>query len=319
MNKDIKNLLAAAQQVVLYGASTGGARVYFNLLEIGVQPGQISFYDSNTTKHGGAFLDRPILTKAQFDALQRDVLILISSVVFYEIVPILEGLRFTNSHYVHELIFSRKQFEKFDKRFTEIVGKITYRGMNDDEFYSLYSSMRALKDVPGAVAEVGVYKGGSGFLMASVSYGKSIYLFDTFSGLPENTLSKIDKGLHGKEPSSGWLSNTDAETVRKLVLSSGISPEKLHMKVGFFPDTAAGLENEAFSLVHLDTDLYQTTIDALNFFYPRLSRGGRIISHDYNASGCPGVRKAFDELFAGMGRSDLLIEISESQIMGIKS
>ena len=51
-----------------------------------------------------------------------------------------------------------------------------------------------------------------------------------------------------------------------------------------------------FSFVHLDVDLYQSTKDGLAWFYPRLNRGGILISHDY--SNADGVRKAFDEFFA---------------------
>jgi O-methyltransferase len=66
------------------------------------------------------------------------------------------------------------------------------------------------------------------------------------------------------------------------------------VREGIFPETATGLEDETFAFVHLDADLYQSTLDGLNFFYPRLSPGGCIIVHDYNHN-WEGVTKAVDE------------------------
>ena len=67
---------------------------------------------------------------------------------------------------------------------------------------------------------------------------------------------------------------------------------------GWFPATAGPVEDRRFSLVHLDVDLYQSTLDALDFFYGRLVRGAVLISHDYNSISCPGVSKAFKEFLA---------------------
>jgi O-methyltransferase len=74
----------------------------------------------------------------------------------------------------------------------------------------------------------------------------------------------------------------------------------VHYYQGFFPASALGQEPErqSYRLVHLDLDLYQSTRAGLEFFYPRMVRGGLIVSHDYNAVTAPGVRKAFHEFFA---------------------
>ena len=62
--------------------------------------------------------------------------------------------------------------------------------------------------------------------------------------------------------------------------------------------------NKKFSFVHLDVDLYKSTLDCLKYFYPRVSRGGVIISHDYPNS--DGVNKAFDEFF--QDKPEIIIE-----------
>jgi hypothetical protein len=65
---------------------------------------------------------------------------------------------------------------------------------------------------------------------------------------------------------------------------------------GFFPGSATSLEPGNFSFVHLDVDLYESTLAGLEFFYPRMSRGAILISHDYQSAA--GVDKAFAEFFA---------------------
>ena len=68
--------------------------------------------------------------------------------------------------------------------------------------------------------------------------------------------------------------------------------------------------------MHLDTNLYQSTLDSLEFFWPRMVSGGRIVSHDYNTTSMPGVKKAFVEFF--INEKEKLIEVADSQIMVIK-
>jgi O-methyltransferase len=59
--------------------------------------------------------------------------------------------------------------------------------------------------------------------------------------------------------------------------------------VGRFTDTAERLEHEIFALSLLDLDICKPTVAALDFFYPRMSRGGYFFTHDYNSpeSDCP--------------------------------
>jgi len=73
--------------------------------------------------------------------------------------------------------------------------------------------------------------------------------------------------------------------------------ENVYIKKGIFPETAKGLEKELFSLVIIDLDIYQSTLDALEFFYPRLSSGGYLFIHDYNnpLESNAGVFKAVNE------------------------
>ena len=78
-------------------------------------------------------------------------------------------------------------------------------------------------------------------------------------------------------------------------------------------------KDTTFCLVHLDTDRYKSTLEGLEYFYNRLVSGGRIVIHDYNCIGTPGVKLAVDEFLKKLNLSHLLISLSESQAMLIKN
>jgi len=138
---------------------------------------------------------------------------------------------------------------------------------------------------PGAIAEIGVYKGASAYALAETFRDRTLHLFDTFTGMPENDPA-ID---HHKK---GDFSNTSIEEVKtKLQKFSNV----LYYK-GLFPASAELAKNTLFAFINIDVDLYQSTIDCLNFFYPRLIIGGIIsVYDDYNFPNCKGATKAVNE------------------------
>jgi O-methyltransferase len=147
-----------------------------------------------------------------------------------------------------------------------------------------------------------IYRGGSARLICEEKGERSLHLFDTFDGLPEATEwdPKFRKG--------GFASSLDQ--VQGYLQRF----PRVHYHKGLFPDTAHGLDDLSFSFVHLDVDLYQSTLSGLEWFYPRLNRGGVLISHDYTIA--KGVRKAFDEFF--LDKPECLIELSGSQVAFVK-
>ncbi len=318
MNKEMVLQIQSKNTILLYGASSSGNRVKNNLLHMNVEPERIIFFDSNEKKQGTLFFGSLVLNRVEFDGLPRDTLIFISSTVYYEIEKFLKSKNFNNYHFVHELIFSNKSYEKFDKEFSDYLRNNNAKSNIDhDELYTIYQSLRTLKAHEGAIAEVGVYKGGSAYLLGKFSNGKTLYLFDTFEGLPrQSSFSGLSANV--SEPSEGWLSDNNLDEVENYIQSSGVDKNKIIIKKGIFPATAKDIGDVKFSLVHLDSDLYQTTKDALEYFFPRLEGGGRVILHDYNCCGCPGVKLAVDEFVNANRLQFNLIEIAESQAVLIK-
>ena len=89
---------------------------------------------------------------------------------------------------------------------------------------------------------------------------------------------------------------------------------RVHFHQGLFPATGRAVEQEKFSFVHSDVDLYASTQSVLEFFYPRLVPGGIILTHDFAT--CHGPHQAFTEFFAD--RPEPLIELPGDQAMVVK-
>lgn len=149
-----------------------------------------------------------------------------------------------------------------------------------------------LEDVPGAAAELGVFRGGFARCINALLPERTLYLFDTFEGFDPAEA----QGQGGGFVEAHW--NTSAETVLRLLPH----PDKAVFRPGLFPSTAEGLENERFCLVSLDVDLEESTLAGLHFFLPRLSPGGCLLLHDYNNPRLPGVRRAVERWEAEQGR-----------------
>ncbi len=149
------------------------------------------------------------------------------------------------------------------------------------------------KNLPGSNAEIGAYKGGSSYFIAAHS-PKQLFVCDSFEGLPETTEhDRENQYYHSK----GDFSDTSLESVSKFL---SIYPQVKVIK-GFFPNQNIHTEmyEKEYSFVHLDVDLFQPTLDCLEFFYPKMKKGGIILTDDYTWIATPGVERAYTKFFYG--------------------
>lgn len=142
-------------------------------------------------------------------------------------------------------------------------------------------------NIPGLIAEAGVYKGGCARLLATIFPDREILLFDSFEGMKED-----DHDPEGKHH-TGDFSDTSLEGVKNYL----IDKPNCRFYQGWFPESASFLTDEKFALVHADMDYYQSTVACIETFWPKLNTGGAIIFDDYEWVACPGVKKAIDEYF----------------------
>ena len=170
--------------------------------------------------------------------------------------------------------------------FEEIRNKLkTFTLVDDNRLKIIFDKVTETRHIYGVMAEIGVYKGGSSYLIAKTDTHRLLYSCDSFEGLPEVD-STID--THKK----GDFNDVDFEKVKQLLNLPNVKIIK-----GFFPNKELhkDMYDKQYSFVHIDVDLYKPTLDCLNFFYPRLLPGAILVSDDYLWKGCAGVKKAFDE------------------------
>jgi hypothetical protein len=168
--------------------------------------------------------------------------------------------------------------------------------LTQEEAYQLYSCVLHSAKIPGGMAELGVYRGGSAKIICEAKAAKPLHLFDTFEGLPE--LEKPDTRFEG-----GQYKSSRDEVTEYL---KGHSQVFIHQ--GLFPATAIQIHDERFSFVHLDADTFPSITAGLSFFYPRMNAGGLILIHDY--AWAPGVRDAVEQFLED--KIEPLIELAGS-------
>lgn len=140
------------------------------------------------------------------------------------------------------------------------------------------------------VAEVGVYKGGTAKLLHDEikNSNSTLYLFDTFEGLPYDN----EHDLHKK----GQFSDTSLEAVSEYLNVKDNT--NIIITKGVFPDSyPKDRECLSFDFVHLDVDMHEAYEKSLEFFYPKMNKNGIIVCDDYNFPSCPGAKKAIDDFF----------------------
>ncbi len=184
----------------------------------------------------------------------------------------------------------------------EIISKIDPYS-SDVEMFHIASMVLAVKKINGEMAEVGVANGATAKIISVFKINKKLYLFDTFEGVPF-----VDK----EDDSS--IKIGDCKSSLEFVKNNLKGEKDIEFYKGIFPKTAYAIGDKRFSFVHLDVDIYQSTKDALDFFYPRLNRGGILLSHDY--SQYKGVKRAFDEFF--IDKPEPVVALCESQCFIIK-
>ena len=73
------------------------------------------------------------------------------------------------------------------------------------------------------------------------------------------------------------------EQVKQHFEVYGLLDDRVHFVKGFFRDTLHKAKVETISVLRLDSDLYESTINTLTALYDKVSPGGYIIVDDYNA------------------------------------
>jgi O-methyltransferase len=157
--------------------------------------------------------------------------------------------------------------------------------------YELWSLVGQVQPLTGDILEVGVWRGGSGCLMAAKAkadgLNAQVFLCDTFAGV-------VKAGDRDTEYIGGEHSDTSAETVTALARRLGL--ENVEVLTGIFPDeTAQPIESRTFRMCHIDVDVYDSARDVFEWAWPRLVPGGVVVFDDFGFHDCDGVTEFVTE------------------------
>jgi O-methyltransferase len=217
--------------------------------------------------------------------------------------------------------------DHYDDDVKRIVRAVRPRTMTAHEkIHALVIATRYVVDheIPGAMVECGVWRGGSMQAVAHALLGRGVtdrdlHLFDTFEGMPEPT--DADRGMDGT-PAAELLARAprtarvwaeaSLEDVRAGMTETGYPAERIHYHAGKVEDTIPGGAPEQIALLRLDTDWYESTRHELEHLYDRVPPGGVIIADDYAT--WQGARKAVDEFLERTGARLLLVPIAAGRI-----
>jgi len=184
-----------------------------------------------------------------------------------------------------------------------------------DRRFTIVEAARSVRSLEGSTAECGVYRGvGSGLMCAvldgTYAQGSYHFGFDSFEGLPAPTGED-----HDSDGKTVWAEGglTMPEEYAAAVLANF---DFCRLIKGWIPQTLTTAAEHRFRFVHFDLDLYQSSLDALEFFYPRMVPRGVMLFDDYGLCSCPGARRAVDEFFAE--RPDFIMELTSCQALAVK-
>jgi hypothetical protein len=224
----------------------------------------------------------------------------------------------------------RRLLASFDDDLRGTVDRVQHRTMTSPEkLAALIEATRYVEraQIPGAVVECGVWRGGSMeavalTLLALGQTDRELHLFDTFEGMPapsEHDTRTIDEDqvsaeqlLASADKDSRMWAVAGLDEVKQAMAGTGYPEARVHFHPGLVEDTTPGQAPDTIAILRLDTDWYASTKHELEHLYQRLSPGGVLILDDYGD--WEGARKATDEWINETGEPVFLVPMGSGRI-----
>jgi hypothetical protein len=172
--------------------------------------------------------------------------------------------------------------------------------------------------IPGDLIETGVWRGGATIFMRGLlkAYGvrdRIVWVADSFEGLPEPDAKNFPKEaalFRGPTIQRGYKRMTATlDEVRANFGAYGLLDDQVAFIKGWFKDTLPSAPISKLSLLRLDGDYYESTMDALTNLYDKLAPGGVVIVDDYGEDDWTNCRQAVDRFREERSIRDPLIRV----------
>jgi O-methyltransferase len=141
--------------------------------------------------------------------------------------------------------------------------------------------------VAGDLIETGVWRGGACIFMRAnlKAWGdtrRKVWVADSFEGLPPPNATTYAADAGDKLHQYSGLA-VGVNQVKHNFERYGLLDDQVEFLVGWFKDTLPTAPFEKLALARLDGDMYESTIQAIEAVYPKLSPGGFLIIDDYGS------------------------------------
>lgn len=222
---------------------------------------------------------------------------------------------------------------------SNIVKKVGKQDLNSVQFFQLYDKYsyytmlsksvfvenlklcQSFSHIKGCIVECGVWRGG---MIAAISEilgnDRKYFLFDSFEGLPEVQEIDGDAARNWQSDKEGpmYHNNCKAEIdyADKAMKISGTQNYQL-VKGWFVESLSAFNTDEEIAILRLDADWYKSTMQCLNFLYPKVSKGGLIIVDDYYT--WDGCSRAIHDYLSTHKLTDKIYQLNQCNCYIIKS
>ena len=142
-------------------------------------------------------------------------------------------------------------------------------------------------DIPGDFIETGVWRGGACIFMranlaAWADTDRKVWVADSFEGLPKPDPARFPADKGDELFKLGGLA-VGVDQVKHNFRRYGLLDDQVEFLVGWFKDTLPVAPLDKLALIRLDGDMYESTIQAIEVLYPKLSPGGFCIIDDFGS------------------------------------
>jgi len=191
-----------------------------------------------------------------------------------------------------------RPYATYSPWFTDILFRDTFKTIQPytlvDKYrcYELWHLIQQSSKLSGGnIIEIGVWRGGTGALIAKRAKESGIldkvYLCDTFTGV-------VKAGVMDAFYKGGEHGDTSRQVVEELL--SGMKLNNVKLLEGTFPDqTGYGIEHLQFRFCHIDVDVYQSAHDIMGWIWEKMVHGGIVVYDDYGFSTCDGITQYVNE------------------------
>ena len=167
-------------------------------------------------------------------------------------------------------------------------------------FLVRYELVKMIKDIPGAIIELGVFNGNglqslihAHNILQPTNVYREFYGFDSFEGFPE--VHENDKNENINWQKGDYHSNNTLDQLNSIIdIHNNYYYIKNNIKLikGDINETVPTfIENNKhviISLLYLDMDIYEPTKKALKHFLPRMMKGSIVAFDELNFKNFPG-------------------------------